>query len=211
MPKMRFILLTGFCLYFAATVQAEQKPRTLQDLEALRQRKAWFELIVGLRDIPPAERKASWNRLVEDACLRDDTTDDIAEYCQEELMTVLASEPDNKDFAWKAGRWARLHLQHWAAVPFFANALKAGDPRCADPDVEMAVLAGLSLPAGTNKDIVQKGRTVAFDTCWGALQGPVTRTLSADNSYFSENTCPDLKKKSVLKGLKARLCESSKS
>jgi hypothetical protein len=204
----RAILLAACGLTWAAA-QADPRPYTMKDLQALADRKSWSELIMHLQDVPPAERAADWNKLVETACLREGLDAYAAIYCTQELQSLLIAAPADRDFAWRAGKWVRVNQQSWAAVPFFDKAIPAAADaaeKCADPDVELAVMSGLALPADTGNDIVAQSQRLAFDACWKELQSPLIQNLS-EGAYFQANACPGLKKKKALKGLKARLCE----
>ncbi len=106
--KAKILLALSFGFFVAQVCSAETKSYTLKDLEALSANKAWAELIAHLSDIAPSERKTEWNRLVENACLRNDLGDtSVAQSCIPYLQSVLASEPQNAEFAWKAGKWSR--------------------------------------------------------------------------------------------------------
>ncbi len=191
----------------AGSVHAEDQRYSVQDLQALQQSKSWDELMMHLWDVPPSQRNANWNRIVESACTRLEPMDGtLAQYCVEPLKAVLNSEPTNTDLAWKAGKWARLNLNAAGAIPFFAKAgLKAGDPRCKDPDVSLAVISGLGLPADSEKEIVQQSQKIAFDTCWAAVSQELKKELKP-NSYISQNACPGLKKKGALSKTDAAKC-----
>ncbi len=188
-------------------IQAEDKKYSLQDLQALEKSKSWDELMGHLMDVSPSQRTAGWNRVVESACTRLVSMDGyLAGYCLEPLKAVMANEPQNTGFAWKAGKWARLNMRHSAAVPFFANAgLNTGDARCKDEDVSLAVVSGLGLPGDSEKEIVQQSQDLAFQKCWPAVAGALKAELK-ENSYFSENACPGLKKKGGLSGADVKKC-----
>lgn len=195
----------------AGPAWAEQKPYTLKDLQALEQREAWPELLAHLNDVPPAERSADWNRVVERACLPDGMEDYLEERCHNALSSVLNSEPQNMEFAWKAGKWARRHRASWAAVPFFARAVqKAGDPRCKDGDVLEAVVSGLGLPADRSADVVKQSQKLAFQRCWPDTKESVKNAFGRQEGYFRDNTCGALKQKGALSKLQAARCDEKK-
>src|SRR3989338_7957737 len=72
-----------------------------------------------------------------DSCQNKDYT---GEWCHDALRRWVKAHP--KD-AFKAGKMTRLKMNHWAAIPFFAQAFdgKAGD--CKDEDVSLAVVSAL--------------------------------------------------------------------
>lgn len=201
------LFVTGL---YAGTVHADDKKYSLQDLQALQKSKSWGELMAHLSDVAPAQRNADWNRLAEAVCTRPGSMDAYeAPYCMEPLKAVLASEPNNTDFAWKAGKWARLNMKSSEAVPFFSKAgLKTGDPRCKDDDVSLAVVSALGMPKDSYKEMVQQAQDIGFKKCWPETQSAILKELTA-NSYFSENACPDLKKKGALSKTDAPKCSAS--
>jgi len=205
---IRVVVLLAVGMTVARPAGADGKPYTLKDLQALDQRQSWQELLAHLQDLPPADRGAEWNRVVEHACIQPGQMEGyLAENCLEALKSVLASEPQNQDFAWKAGKWARINLASWAAVPFFNKALaKAQDARCKDVDVSRAVVSGLGLPADTNKDVLSQAQTLAFGTCWPATKEAVMKEFAEGNGYFLSNTCPSLKQKGALSGDQLKMC-----
>lgn len=187
-------------------LQAEQKHYTIKDLQALQSREAWDELIYHLSDVPPAERGAEWNRVVEGACLRR-VENYLAQYCYASLKGVLLSEPANDAFAWKAGKWARLNQASWSAVPFFAKALtKNNDPRCSDEDVSLAVIAGLGIPSDADAAVVEASKTLAFDRCWPVMKDALKSAFSSETGTFQTNTCGPMEKKGMLSSLQKKRC-----
>lgn len=128
-----------------------------------------------------------------------------AEGCLDALRALVKSRPAE---AFAAGKAVRAKVNHAAAVPFFAKAFaapvragsqaaaggkEAKDERCADPDVAMAVSAGLELPAAGGP-IVVEALHILFERCWSETQGPVLKALgeSGPSGYMAENLCPKL-------------------
>ena len=121
------------------------------------------------------------------------------ETCLEALGVLVRANPAQ---AFAAGKAVRAKLTHAAAIPYFAKALakpdkKTDQARCADPDVAMALVSGLELPA-------KGGTTVAdalmiLDKCWAETQGPVLKKLSESgpSGYLAENVCPRLLERKV--------------
>jgi len=209
MNPRRILLLVAIAAFLGPSrpAGAEGKKYDLNDLQALDQRQAWDELLAHLQDVKPSQRTAAWNRVVEHACVRPGQMDSgVANYCAEPLKSVLVDEPQNAAFAWKAGKWARVNLQSWAAEPFFAGAIRQkGDSRCKDEDVSLALIAALSLPADSNKEIVEQSKGLAFGTCWPAVKEPLLKALGDSPDYLLvANACGPLKQK----GVKSAGCEA---
>jgi hypothetical protein len=123
------------------------------------------------------------------------------ETCLEVLQAFVKTKPQE---AFAAGKAVRAQMNHAAAVPFFAKALaKAGDKklnRCADPDVAMAVGAGLEMPASGNPIVADALALVG--QCWADLQAPLSKALteSGPSGYLAENLCPRLAERKVTNG-----------
>jgi hypothetical protein len=140
---------------------AQQQQRyTLQDLQVLDRQKAWDELFMHLKDVPPSQRGPKWNQIVADVCLRPYENSDWWEswkidQCSETLQAAMNSEPADEALAWKAAKWS-VSVHAWSnAVPFFARVVqKPGDAHCQDSDLIGAVGAGLALSRG-DKTAVQ--------------------------------------------------------
>lgn len=131
------------------------------------------------------------------------------EGCLDALRTLVKSRPAD---TFAAGKVVRAKMNHAVAVPFFARALaapgasgakrsgakEAKDERCADPDVAMAVSAGLELPAAGGP-IVADALQILLERCWSELQAPVLKALgeSGSSGYLAENLCPKLAERKV--------------
>lgn len=124
-----------------------------------------------------------------------DQFEDGAEVCLEPLDKLVKSQPGQ---AFAAGKAVRAKMNHAAAVPFFAKALqkKADQAQCADPDLRMALVAGLSTPP--DGVTAASARTILFDRCWSEAQGPVLQALAQSGAgYLAENVCPKLADRKV--------------
>ena len=117
------------------------------------------------------------------------------EVCLELLRVYIKGKP-GETFA--AGKAVRARMNHAAAVPFFAKVFtkQADKNRCADPDVAMAVAAGLD---GSPSTTVTEALAITFDECWAELEKPVLKALSASGSsgYLAQNLCPRLAERKV--------------
>jgi len=119
--------------------------------------------------------------------------------CLDGLRDFVKAHPDQ---AFAAGKAARAGANHAAAVPFFSKALsskKAPATLCADPDVAMALIAGLSLPAGEGS-VAAAAQTILFKTCWNEAHDAVLKALAeaGGGGYLADNLCPTLTEKKVV-------------
>ncbi|HVY37108.1 MAG TPA: hypothetical protein VHM31_04215 [Polyangia bacterium] len=118
------------------------------------------------------------------------------EVCLQALDRLVKAQPGQ---AFAAGKAVRAKMNHAAALPFFAKALenKADKGRCTDPDLKMALVAGLSLPP--ENAAAATARQILFDKCWSDAQGPVLQALSQSGAggYVAENVCPKLAERNV--------------
>jgi len=126
-----------------------------------------------------------------------------AETCLEALSVLVR---DNPAQAFAAGKAVRAKLTHAAAIPYFAKALakpdkktdkKSDHDRCADPDVAMALVSGLNLPAKGGSTVAEA--LAILDKCWAEAQAPILKELSASgpSGYLAENVCPKLLERKV--------------
>jgi hypothetical protein len=131
-----------------------------------------------------------------------------ADQCLQDLTKFVKNEPSNLDLAFKAGKLARLNLKHWAAAPFFANALvePSKDRRCDDEDVALAVMSGLGLPSTGYEPQYGASVKLASQLCWKELKGALTEQIASNGEYFRENTCGVFKAKNALEGEVANVC-----
>lgn len=136
-----------------------------------------------------------------DKCQREDAYGDA---CLEALTAYVDKQP--KD-AFAAGQRARLNYNHWTALRFFAKAFaKSATPeQCADPDVSMAVVAGLALPSDDPN--VATARRIAGTQCFSQLQPTLKAELAqSSGGYYRTNTCALLAEKK----LEAAECQPAK-
>jgi hypothetical protein len=113
--------------------------------------------------------------------------------CLKALRAFVARNP-GQGFA--AGRTVTMSLNHWAAMPFFNQALPAkGDRKnCTDDRLRLAVLSALGLPS--DHPAVAAGREVLAHKCWAELAPALKKSLTAEpGGYLSDNLCPILAEK----------------
>jgi hypothetical protein len=123
-----------------------------------------------------------------------------SELCLDALRVYVKKHPYE---AFEAGKRARLNFMHWVALDFFAKAFekKVSKERCADPDVGMAVISGLSLPP--HYPAVAQAQKLLRETCWDQLHALVLDELSGSLAYFRDNACSQL----AAKGVAAAPCQ----
>lgn len=212
---IRLVIALTLVEIFLRPVIAEQKPYTLQDLQALDRRKAWSELFTHLQDVPPSRRGPAWNQLVKHACLQPYESSDWwdswkIDACNESLQIAMNSEPQNEKLAWSAAKWA-VGVRDWSgAVPFFTHVVqKQGDARCVDPDLISAVGAGLALSPSDKKNgsTIKQSQKLAFTVCWPATRNEVFRRFEHSTSAYFINVCEPLQQKAVLSPEQQMRCE----
>jgi hypothetical protein len=208
MKRIHLFMAATFAIVSVPCVRAEDTRYTLKDLQALDQRHATNELLAHLQDVPPSQRTADYDLVVKHACLPTEGLDeDVAPYCLEPLQSVLAAAPNDRDFAWKAGKWVHVNLASWTAAPFFAAALVTpDDARCQDKDVTEAIVSGMEQSAQTQKAVVAASQKLAFDVCWPAPKAALIEGLNNGASDFQANSCAGLKKKNALSNLQTKRC-----
>jgi hypothetical protein len=209
------IRLTILFVMIAVGSSPAQERYKLDDLQALDRHHDWDELLRHLKDIAPSQRGHEWNQLAKDVCLRAYDKSDWWESwkideCNETLQTVMNSEPSDRAFALKAGKWA-VSVRTWSnAVPFFAHAVQEpGDGACQDSDLIGAVGAGLALSQGKKENIptIEESKRLAFTTCWPATRNEVIRRFSVGTNVYFTNVCELLKAKENLERDKQMTCE----
>jgi len=129
-----------------------------------------------------------------------DRQEESPDTCLDALETWVKAHPEQ---AFVAGKSVRQRANQAAAVPYFARALaakpasKKGDKSlCADPDITLAVVAGLSLPGGEGS-IAAAAQTILFNKCWDEIHQAVLKELaqSGSSGYMAQNLCPTLAEK----------------
>lgn len=103
---------------------------------------------------------------------------------------------------------AKLVRRTWnpaAPLDLWADAVSADKTICSDSALHEAVVAGLELP----RDAERAGlaRTLAFETCWSALQPVMKAKLVGASSALLANSCTALRAKKALTELQSELCK----
>ncbi len=125
--------------------------------------------------------------------------------CLESLQKYAKSHP-KESFA--IGKRARLQFKHWAALQFFEPGLGASPTaaQCADEDVSLAVVSGLSMPADAAPNAI--ARRLLGGKCFSSVRIMVEKEIASANGegYLIQHACPIF----VKKGVKLSGCEPKK-
>jgi len=118
------------------------------------------------------------------------------EWCHEALKDWVKAHPRD---AFKAGKLTRANMNHWVAVPFFAQAFEKRAGQCGDEDVSLALKSAFGLPP--DYPVVQQAKTIAFNHCLKEMQSKF-EGWAAEGSFEKANLCHELGKR----GLSAAAC-----
>jgi hypothetical protein len=153
----------------------------------------WISLLAAVGHAAKDELKL---RSVADFTKCADQYDDGSGVCLEALERFVKAQPAQ---AFAAGKAVRAKINHAAAIPYFSRALarKATKAQCSDPDLHMALVAGLAMPA-TNEEAIS-AREIVFDKCWNETQAPVLAALgrAGSGSFVADNLCPKLRERNL--------------
>jgi len=112
------------------------------------------------------------------------------EPCLQALHDYVAARPDQ---AFEAGRIATKTFAHWAAIPFFEQALsaRADATRCKDDRLALAVTSALGQPNDDESaTIVGSATNIVRERCWKQLREPITRAIERDTrGTLTRNVC----------------------
>lgn len=120
--------------------------------------------------------------------------------CMDALDSWLQSH--SEDY-FNAGKKVRRAMNHWAAVPYFYRSINSQQGFCKDPDVWLAVKSALSLPE-IEKTPIHQAKEIAFGKCLGDMKDGLSE-ISEDQ--FLKNSCAELLKAKLLKGVKEKKCK----
>lgn len=102
----------------------------------------------------------------------------------------------------------RLKMNAAAAMPFFAQAFKAGKGQC-DNDVKLATVAALDLSPSQDAKNIAAAQEIAFGSCFAAFKTDLIENVSKSHPNFLTNACKGLNEKKVLQGVKAAWCKKT--
>lgn len=129
--------------------------------------------------------------------------------CTEELRKIVNKQPVDRELAFKAGKLVRLNMNHRAAVPFFSKALKGqqNEKWCADKDVFLAVVSGMSVP----EDRAKESQELGFSMCGDSLKTKLMGNFYENHSgYAGRNYCKILSEKNMLSEFQQAFCADIK-
>jgi hypothetical protein len=126
-------------------------------------------------------------------------------YCLEALQKYAKTHPKE---LFAIGKRARLQFNHWAALQFFEPALGTSPAatKCADEDVSLAIVSGLSQPADNAPNGI--ARRLLSGACFPSVRAAVEKEIVSANGagYLPQHACPIFAKK----GIKLSACEPKK-
>ena len=127
-------------------------------------------------------------------------------YCLEPLQKYAKTHPKE---LFAIGKRARLQFKHWAALQFFEPALGVSPTaaNCADEDVRLAIVSGLSMPAEDAPNGI--ARRLLSGKCFPSVRAAVEKEIVSANGegYLPQHACPIFAKK----GVKLSTCEPKKA
>lgn len=121
-------------------------------------------------------------------CLQDHYAQEI---CLRSLDDFIGKHPEK---AMDAGRQVRRNFNSYVSLPYFETAQKRQKGGfCADADVQLAVVSGLSLPADYAN--AERARKLFAGACFAEHEAAVLAELKNKTgaSYLKDNACPILK------------------
>ncbi len=121
------------------------------------------------------------------------------EECLRTMSTFLKVGAPDPALAFDLGKMVRGKLNASTAVPFFKAGLAKETPaaKCADADLALAVVAGLSLPPDYDNAVA--AREIASGGCFDTLKPALLEALKPDSGYYADNTCGVLDAKGALR------------
>jgi hypothetical protein len=159
---------------------------------------------VGLSESAFAQDKIVFKSLADlDKCAANNSYD--TGVCLEPLQKYAKAHPKE---LFAIGKRARLQFKHWAALQFFEPGLGASPAaaQCADEDVRLAIVSGLSMPADDAPNAI--ARRLLNGKCFASVRTAVEKEIASANGegYLPQHACPIFAKK----GVKLSGCEPKK-
>jgi hypothetical protein len=104
---------------------------------------------------------------------------------------------------------ARLQFTHWVALRFFEPALgkSPSAAQCADEDLGLAVISGLSMPADESPNAA--ALRMLNGPCFTGLRPTIEKEIVSSNGtgYLTQHACPVF----IKRGIKLALCDGAKA
>jgi hypothetical protein len=162
-------------------------------------------MLTGLSMSAFAQERMVFKSLADlDKCAANNSYD--TGYCLEPLQKYAKTHPKE---LFAIGKRARLQFKHWAALQFFEPALGASPAaaKCADEDVSLAIVSGLSQPAENAPNGI--ARRLLSGACFPSVRAAVEKEIVSSNGegYLPQHACPIFAKK----GIKLSACEPKKA
>jgi hypothetical protein len=162
-------------------------------------------MLMGLSTPTVAQERIVFKSLADlDKCAANNSYD--TGYCLEPLQKYAKTHPKE---LFAIGKRARLQFKHWAALQFFEPALGASPApaKCADEDVSLAIVSGLSQPADNAPNGI--ARRLLSGACFPSVRAAVEKEIVSSNGegYLPQHACPIFAKK----GIKLSACEPKKA
>jgi len=115
-------------------------------------------------------------------------------WCHEALRDWVKKHPGD---AFKAGKLTRLNMNHWAAVPFFAQAFEKKAGQCNDEDVKLSLASAFGLPADREyQPVINQAKSIVFNSCSKELSEYLESWVN-NGSYEKQNLCADMTKRGI--------------
>lgn len=162
-------------------------------------------MFVGLSTPIVAQERMTFKSLADlDKCAANNSYD--TGYCLEALQKYAKKHPKE---LFAIGKRARLQFKHWVALQFFEPALGTAPApaKCADEDVSLAIVSGLSMPVENPPNAI--ARRLLSGKCFASVRSAVEREIVSANGegYVPEHACPIFAKK----GVNLSACEPKKA
>lgn len=121
-----------------------------------------------------------------------------------ECVTTFKKSKPNADTSAAGARLIRKTWNPAAPLDLWSDAVTVNKDLCKDAQLQESVMAGLELPKDEKRAVLAK--TLAFDTCWSAMQGVVKPAMVHASTYLLANACAPLRAKKALTEIQAELC-----
>ncbi len=162
-------------------------------------------MLMGLSTPTVAQERMVFKSLADlDKCAANNSYD--TGYCLEPLQKYAKTHPKE---LFAIGKRARLQFKHWVALQFFEPALGASPAaaKCADEDISLAIVSGLSQPADNAPNGI--ARRLLSGKCFASVRAAVEKEILGSNGegYLPQHACPIF----ATKGIKLSACEPKKA
>ncbi len=195
-----------------SSTASDAKTYTLEDLQALRQRGNFSELLEHLEDVAPGDRNNAWTLLARES-LREGFKEVAPpaeayrlEFFLERFMDRFAPQAKaDAAFCFAVAKSTRQRLSEVRAMTYFEWGLPASPQpaQCQDVDLSQAVSQALRLP-GERRE-AQVARRVAFGPCFEPLKAVIKDAINA-SADGQANACAEMLARDALGGITQKKC-----